>query len=52
MYRPEEWENPYCAITGGDCAYENGADAMLEALVKNGWLDETDMVDEDPEETE
>lgn len=62
MYRPKDWEQTRhldlagttnIVLTAGQVElYEAGADAMLEALVENGWLGETNMVDEDPEEKE
>lgn len=33
MYRPDRWDNPHIE---GYAIYEAGADAMLEALRKNG----------------
>jgi len=52
MWRPVDWEKnkpPHMTIGEND-AYENGTDAILEALVKDGWLEETNMVNEDPDE--
>ena len=33
MYRPEGWDNPY---RENAMAYEAGANAMLEALIRDG----------------
>jgi len=39
MYRPDGWENPYSPgeyFGGVQFAYEAGADALLEGLIKKG----------------
>ena len=40
MYRPKDWKNPYKRVLLDNCieevVFEAGADAMLEALQKEG----------------
>ena len=62
MWRKEGWDaieignkvTPYDYIPDHfiEVLVEAGADAMLEALVKDGGLEECHMVNEDPEQEE